>query len=83
MSYDHDKADEITLALMYLSSIREKEGVRAWKTYSWEITDRLFERGWISDPKGKAKSVWLTEDGARKSEELFRKHFADDNRAPE
>ena len=31
---------------------------------------------WISDPKGKAKSVWLNDEGPRLSEELFQKYFA-------
>lgn len=76
MSYDKDKAAEMALALMYLTSMKEKAGgVRAWKSLSWDITDHLFEKGYISDPKGKAKSVWLTDEGARLSEELFRKHF--------
>ena len=76
MTYDKEKVDEMALALMHLSSMRGKEGVRAWKALAWEITDRMFEKGWISDPKGKAKSVWLTDEGARLSEELFQKHFA-------
>jgi len=29
----------------------------------------------IGDPKSKAKSVWLTDEGVKKSEELFRKFF--------
>jgi hypothetical protein len=33
-------------------------------------------QGFISDPKSKAKSVVLTEEGARKAEELFRRYFA-------
>jgi hypothetical protein len=76
MAYDKDKVAEMALALMHLSSMREKEGVRAWKALAWEITDRTFEKGWISDPKRKAKSVWLTDEGARLSEELFQKYFA-------
>jgi hypothetical protein len=76
MAYDKDKVAEMALALMHLSSMREKEGVRAWKALAWEITDRMFEKGWISDPKRKAKSVWLTDEGARLSEELFQKYFA-------
>jgi hypothetical protein len=76
MSYDKDKVAEMALALLHLSSMPEKEGVRAWKGLAWEITDRMFEKGWISDPKKKAKSVWLTDEGARLSEELFQKHFA-------
>jgi Domain of unknown function (DUF6429) len=56
VTYDKDKVAEMALALMHLSSIREKEGVRAWKALAWEITDQMFEKGWISDPKRKAKS---------------------------
>lgn len=76
MAYDKDKVDEMALALMHLSSMREKEGVRAWKGLAWEVTDRMFEKGWISDPKKKTRSVWLTDEGARLSEELFQKYFA-------
>jgi hypothetical protein len=80
MSYDKDKAAEMALALLYLTSWKEKGGgVRAWKSLSWDITDHLFEKGYISDPKGKAKSVWLTDEGARLSEELFRKYFGLEN----
>ncbi len=76
MTYDKEKVDEMALALMHLSSMREKGGVRAWKALAWEITDRMFEKGWISDPKRKARSVWLTDEGARLSEELLQKYFA-------
>jgi Mn-dependent DtxR family transcriptional regulator len=37
--------------------------------------DRLHAQGFISDPKSKAKSVVLTDEGARRAEELFRRHF--------
>ncbi len=42
----------------------------------WEATDRLYEKGLIGDPKSKAKSVVLTEEGKRAAEEAFRKMFA-------
>ena len=32
--------------------------------------------GYISDPATKNKSVWLTDEGAKLSEELFEKLFA-------
>ena len=35
----------------------------------------LHERGWIEDPRGKAKSVVLTETGLSLAEKLLRKHF--------
>ena len=37
--------------------------------------DRLFAKGYIADPKGKAKSVVLTEEGRMRAAELFREHF--------
>lgn len=36
---------------------------------------RLYEKGCISNPKGKAKSVVITEEGEKLSKELFAKHF--------
>jgi Mn-dependent DtxR family transcriptional regulator len=38
--------------------------------------DRLHAQGFISDPKSKAKSVVLTEEGERRAEELFWRYFA-------
>jgi hypothetical protein len=52
---------------------------RAWKGSDWDALNRLYHKGLILDPKGKAKSVVLTEDGLRRSEALFSKFFA---RAP-
>jgi hypothetical protein len=37
--------------------------------------NRLHEKGFISNPVGKAKSVLLTEKGPQESERLFRKLF--------
>ncbi len=34
------------------------------------------KKGYISDPATKNKSVWLSEEGARLSEELYEKLFA-------
>jgi hypothetical protein len=75
MNIDTDKIDELVLALLYLTSFEGGGGVRAWKGHSWEALDRLFEKGMIGDSKSKAKSVWLTDEGAKRSEELFRKFF--------
>jgi hypothetical protein len=38
--------------------------------------ERLHTKGFISDPKSKAKSVVLSEEGEKLSKELFAKHFA-------
>jgi hypothetical protein len=37
----------------------------------------LFERGWILDPRGQAKSVVLTETGLELAEKMVLKHFAE------
>jgi hypothetical protein len=72
---DWNKVDELTLALLYLTSFQEHGAVRSWKGHDWDVLNRLHERGWISNPVSKAKSVLLTEEGARRSRELFEKHF--------
>jgi hypothetical protein len=75
MEYDKEKVDEMVLALLYLTSNRDKYGTRAWKSMDWGAMDRLHEKGYIGDPKSKAKSVVLTEDGEKLSRELFFQHF--------
>jgi hypothetical protein len=77
MEYDQEKVDECTLALLYLVTHNREEGfgARAWKGFDWDTMNRLHEKGLISNPVGKAKSVVMTEEGFRKAEELFRKHF--------
>jgi hypothetical protein len=57
---------------MYLTQF---EGCRTWKGYDWGTMDRLYDKGYIEDPKSKTKSVPMTDEGLRRSEELFRKYF--------
>ena len=75
MDYDQDKVDEAVLALLHLTTVREKVGAYAWKNHHWDALDRLHEKGYLSNPKSKAKSVVLSDEGLRRSEELFRKFF--------
>ena len=75
MDYNEEKIDEVALALLYLTTFRDGPGLRAWKGLDWDVLNRLHEKGYISDPKSKARSVELSEDGARLSEKLFRQHF--------
>ena len=41
----------------------------------WDAMNRLHEKGFISNPKGKAKSIVFTDEGAKLSKELFEKYF--------
>ena len=75
--YDDDKIDEVVLALLGFHAFEEDEyGARAWKSYDWDIMDRLHTKGYISDPKSKAKSVVLTAEGLQRSRELCEQYFA-------
>jgi hypothetical protein len=65
----------MVLALLYLTSSHDQYGTRAWKGIDWETMDRLYKKGYIGDPKGKAMPVIVTEMGAALSKELFFKHF--------
>jgi len=72
MDIDNDRIDEAVLALLYLGL---HQGYRAWKGFDWDAMDRLYEKGFISNPKGKAKSVVFSEEGLAESERLFEKMF--------
>ena len=72
MAIDRDKIGEAVLALMWLTLHDER---RAWKGFDWDVLERLHARGLIADPVNKAKSVILTDEGLRQSEELFRALF--------
>ena len=75
MEVDEHKVDEISLALLYLTTFKDKWGCRAWKSHSWDVLERLYESGYIDDPRSKAKSVLLTDEGVKRSKALFEKHF--------
>ncbi|MBK1880247.1 DUF6429 family protein [Pelagicoccus mobilis] len=72
MKIDEEKVDEAVLALLQLTLCG---GSRAWKGHDWDVLNRLYEKGFIYDPVGKAKSVMLTEEGMKRSEELFERLF--------
>ena len=72
-NYDTTKVDDMVLALLHLTSSSNRGIVRAWKGHDWDALDRLCEKGLISDPKTKAKSVVLSDEGAQRAKELFQK----------
>jgi hypothetical protein len=73
MEIDTDRIDEAVLALLLLGL---HDGCRVWQGSDWDAMSRLPEKGFISDPVGKAKSVVLTEEGQREAERLFERMFA-------
>jgi len=76
MDIHEEKLEQTVLALLYLNSFQEGSGRRAWKGFPWTVMDALHEKGYISNPATKNKSVWLSVEGAKLSEELFEKLFA-------
>jgi hypothetical protein len=79
MKLDNEKIDETVLALLLLGI---HDGSRAWKGFDWESMNRLHEKGFISDPRGTAKSIVFTEEGLRQAERLMQKLFFDDKSGP-
>jgi hypothetical protein len=73
MDIDTKKIDEAVLALLHLTL---HDGARAWKGFDWDTMNRLHQKGFISNPVGKAQSVVLTDEGLQESERLFKKLFA-------
>jgi len=72
VNYDKNKVDECTLALLYLVMHNEDEyGARAWKGFDWDTINRLHDKGYIGNPVGKAKSVFVTPEGSEKAKDLL------------
>lgn len=72
MNYDEKRIDEAVLALLAAFSFDQG---RSWKGFDFGVMDRLHEQGFISDPKGKAKSVWLTEEGGEHGRKIAQRLF--------
>jgi hypothetical protein len=81
MEYHKDKVEEMVMALLYLTMFEEGSGLRAWKGHDWDVLDRLHQKAYISDPRSKAKSVAVTEKGAKRSGELFENYFWSESRS--
>jgi hypothetical protein len=78
---DHDKLCEAALAILCLTAFTDHGATRAWKGMDWDLLDALYERGWIHDPRGKAKSIVLTSSGAELAEVVLKRHFARNNQS--
>jgi hypothetical protein len=72
MKLDAEKIDRAVLALLHLGL---HDDIRAWKGFDWNALNRLHEKGYISDPVGKAKSVVFSEEGLRESKRLLEELF--------
>lgn len=82
MEYYQEKVDQAVLALLWLNTYEDPTtGKRAWKGQNWDALERLHKQGLIGNPVGKAKSVTLSEEGAKRSRELFRKLFGKESPA--
>jgi hypothetical protein len=75
MEIDEEKLEQTVLALLYLNVSDDSER-RAWKSLPWDVMDSLHQKGYISNPASKNKSVLLSEEGAKLARQLFEKLFA-------
>ena len=77
--YDEEKVEEVVLALLYLNLWVDGKpplaSCRAWKGLPWDELERLHEKGYISNPRSRAKSVAFTPEGLRAAREAFLRWF--------
>ena len=72
MTYDQSQIDDAVLALLAAFSF---DGRRAWKGFDFDVMGRLCEQGFIDNPVGKTKSVWLTPEGLERGRNLAERLF--------
>ena len=68
---NRDRIDEAALALLHLGVHEPKpgRGARTWKSFDWDAMEGLHQKDQIANPVGKARSVFVTEAGLRRSKE--------------
>lgn len=76
MTYDRAVASDLALALLYLTL---HDGQRVWKGLDWDVLDHLHEQGLISDPRGRARSVVLSDDGLARAKAMFDRYLAQES----
>ena len=65
--YDPSLIDQAVLALL---GAFEFENGRVWKRFDFDVMNRLFEKGLITNPATRAESVYLTEAGLQQARRL-------------
>lgn len=84
----NENIEELTLLLMYLTSWNEeslyydknnsldKEVIKnAWKGYSYDVINKLTDKGYLFPTRYKTKSVVLTKEGEKLAESLIDKYI--------
>ena len=74
MAYSDQKVEDAVLAL--LGYFATKEG-QTWKRYEASVMESLHEKGFISDPRGRQESVFLTQEGLKLAQNLAKQLFSD------
>ena len=69
---DTERIDNAVLALLQLGL---HDGNRAWKSFDWDVMERLHAKGYISNPVGTQKSVVFTDEGLQASNRQFEALF--------
>ncbi|MBZ9785319.1 DUF6429 family protein [Pseudomonas sp. REP124] len=72
MEYDDKLIEDAVLAL--LAAFSSDRG-NAWKGFDFGVMNRLHEHGFINDPVGKAKSIWLTPEGMERGQKIAARLF--------
>ena len=67
MQYDEAKVEDAVLALL---GVFEFEKGRVWKRIDFGVMDALHAKGYITEPRGRQESVYLTEEGMVKAKGL-------------
>ncbi len=74
MDYENARIEEAVLALLAALNFN---GGQCWKGYDFGVMDALFERGLITDPRSRNKSVWLTDEGLERGRAAAQRLFGD------
>lgn len=76
--------EDLTLLLAYLTRFSENKpfetarSYRSWKGYDFDVLNSLDELGWIDQGSFRSKSLYLTDEGLQKAQDLLEKYGIED-----
>ena len=73
-----DRLDDAVLALLWSNSFEEFGGHRAWKSFPWDVLDRLHAKGLIGEARNKNKSVVMSDEAIARGRAVYLDQFATD-----
>ena len=83
LNFEETNPAKLEETILALPGVFEFENGRVWKRYDFDVMEVLHKKGYISTPRGRTESIYLTETGMDLAKELAKAHFGRPSGVPQ